>query len=62
MQRQQTRAFIVWRGVKAVSATRKEYVPAYVRWLTASGGKPGGDEAIAAMDAQLDEHVILLFR
>jgi hypothetical protein len=54
--------FIVWRSVKAVSALRKEYVPAYVRWLSASGGKTGGDEATAAMDSQLDEHVILLFR
>jgi hypothetical protein len=52
--------FIVWRSVKAVSALRKEYVPAYVRCLQA--GKVGGDEAIAAMDAQLDEHVIQLFR
>lgn len=52
--------YIVWRSVKAVSALRKEYVPAYVRCLQA--GKVGGDDVIAAMDAQLDEHVIQLFR
>lgn len=62
VQRQQTHQFIVWRSVKAVSALRKEYVPAYVRWLQASGGKAGGDDAINAMDVGLDEHVILLFR
>lgn len=60
VQRQQQHSNIVWRLVKMVSQLRKKYVPAYVRLL--QQGKVGGDENIAQMDEQLDEHVIRLFR
>lgn len=39
---------------------RKAYVEAYTRCL--EGGQVGGDEAVAAMDDQLNEATILVFR
>lgn len=70
-----------WVQLSSVCRLRKEYVPAYARWLVeqqaqaqgqakGAGAAPGGaqqealggDAAIAAMDAQLSEGTILLFR
>ena len=39
---------------------RKKYIAQYVKCL--QEGSMGGDEAIAEMDAQLNEHTILTFR
>ena len=39
---------------------RKKYVEAYTRCL--EGGQVGGDEEVAAMDDQLNEATILVFR
>lgn len=39
---------------------RKSYVQQYVKCL--QDGAMGGDEAIAEMDAELNEHTILTFR
>jgi hypothetical protein len=39
---------------------RKSYVAAYARAL--QEGRMGGDEETEAMDAQLTEHTILVFR
>ena len=39
---------------------RKAYVEAYTRCL--EGGQVGGDEDVAAMDDQLNEATILVFR
>ena len=39
---------------------RKSYVQQYVECL--HNGKMGSDEAIAEMDAELNEHTILTFR
>ena len=39
---------------------RKAYVEAYTRCL--EGGHVGGDEEVAAMDDQLNEATILVFR
>lgn len=46
--------------LKRAADLRKKYVPAYLRCLQA--GKTGGDDGIAAMDAQLQESSIILFR
>lgn len=40
--------------------TRKKYVPAYVKCLQSN--QMGGDAEIEAMDAELQESAILVFR
>jgi vacuolar protein sorting-associated protein 13A/C len=49
-----------WSNIATVGALRKQYVPAYLKCLQA--GKMGGDDGIRAMDGQLEDHTILLFR
>ena len=39
---------------------RNKYVQQYIQCL--HDGKMGGDEAIAEMDAELNEHTVLTFR
>ncbi len=59
-----------WASLRTVCAVRKRYVPHYAKCLAdaaaASGGSKaggvGGDATIAAMDAQLEEATILVFR
>lgn len=51
---------MMWRQIKLAAQLRKQYVPAYVKCLQQD--KIGGDDAIAKMDAQLEEHAILWFR
>lgn len=59
-----------WSTLSMVCALRKRYVPHYAKCLaeavSVSGGSRvggvGGDDAIAAMDAQLEEATILVFR
>ena len=57
-----TASAIVLRVMCAAQAIelRKRYVAAYVQCL--QEGHMGGDKAIEAMDAQLSEHTIVLFR
>lgn len=49
-----------WLDLKRAADLRKDYVPHYVKCL--QQGKTAGDERIAAMDAQLQEGTIILFR
>ncbi|KAF5830559.1 N-terminal region of Chorein, a TM vesicle-mediated sorter-domain-containing protein [Dunaliella salina] len=59
-----------WSRLHSVCSLRKKYVPHYAKCLSdaasASGGSRaggvGGDASIAAMDAQLEEATILVFR
>lgn len=43
-----------------VVTLRKKYIPAYVKCLQSN--QMGGDESIEAMDGELPEHTILVFR